>query len=76
MRSVPARARVYILCVALTGGACAVPAPGARPPWPAVLLLAVLFAGCEQITRCTAVGRIQHDQSGISTLTPRTQACP
>ncbi|MEU8954427.1 HD-GYP domain-containing protein [Streptomyces sp. NPDC048518] len=57
MRSVPVRARVYILCVALTGGACAVPAPGARPPWPAVLLLAVLFAGCEQITRCTAVGR-------------------
>lgn len=68
MRSVPARARVYILCVALAGGACAVPAPGARPPWPAVLLLAVLFAGSEQLTRCRRVGRrVPH---GLGTFFP------
>ncbi|MEU7643143.1 HD-GYP domain-containing protein [Streptomyces huasconensis] len=48
MRSVPARARLYILCVALAGAACAAPALNARTPWPAVALLAVLCAGCEQ----------------------------
>ncbi|WP_409240125.1 HD-GYP domain-containing protein [Streptomyces sp. PA5.6] len=56
MRSVPVRARVYILCVALAGVACAAPAPGAHPSWPAVALLAVLYAGCERISRCRVVG--------------------
>ncbi|MEU6991822.1 HD-GYP domain-containing protein [Streptomyces sp. NPDC046465] len=57
MRSVPARARVYVVCVALAGGLCAAPAPGTDPSWPAVLLLAALFAGCEQLSRCHFVGR-------------------
>ncbi|MEU6821916.1 HD-GYP domain-containing protein [Streptomyces atriruber] len=57
MRSVPVRARVYILCVALAGVACAAPAPGTRPSWPAVAFLVVLYAGCEQLTRCRLVGR-------------------
>ncbi|WPO71524.1 HD-GYP domain-containing protein [Streptomyces sp. KN37] len=48
MRSVPARARLYILCVALGGAACAAPALSSRTPWPAVALLAVLCAGCER----------------------------
>ncbi|MEU5683979.1 metal-dependent phosphohydrolase [Streptomyces venezuelae] len=68
MRSVPVRARVYILCVALAGVACAAPAPGARPSWPAVALLAVLYAGCEQITRCRVVGG--HAPRGLGTFFP------
>ncbi|MGW0531667.1 HD-GYP domain-containing protein [Streptomyces sp. NPDC003032] len=51
MRSVPAWARVYTLCVALVGAACAAPALlSGRTPWPAVALLAALCAGCERIT--------------------------
>ncbi|MBM7173485.1 metal-dependent phosphohydrolase, partial [Streptomyces sp. G44] len=48
MRSMPARARLYILCAALAGAACAAPAPSGPAPWPAVALLAVLYAGSER----------------------------
>ncbi|WP_055700423.1 MULTISPECIES: HD-GYP domain-containing protein [Streptomyces] len=68
MRSVPAGARVYILCVALAGAACAVPALTPGTPWPAVALLAVLYAGCEQITRCRFVGR--RAPRGLGTFFP------
>ncbi|MFE0171585.1 HD-GYP domain-containing protein [Streptomyces sp. NPDC059002] len=68
MRSVPVRARVYILGVALAGAACAAPAFGARTPWPAVALLAVLFAACEQVTRCRFVGR--RAPRGLGTFFP------
>ncbi|MGV2917937.1 HD-GYP domain-containing protein, partial [Streptomyces alfalfae] len=47
MRSVPMWARAYILCVTLAGASCAAPALGPHTPWPAVALLAVLYAGCE-----------------------------
>lgn len=68
MRSVPVRARVYILCVALAGVACAVPAAAERPSWSAVALLSVLYAGCEQITRCRFVGR--RAPRGLGTFFP------
>ncbi|CAM5454208.1 HD-GYP domain-containing protein OS=Streptomyces alboniger OX=132473 GN=CP975_23770 PE=4 SV=1 [Streptomyces alboniger] len=48
MRSVPVWARAYLSCVALAGASCAAPALGAHTPWPAVVLLAVLYAGCER----------------------------
>ncbi|MEV0525704.1 HD-GYP domain-containing protein [Streptomyces sp. NPDC050439] len=57
MRSIAPWARAYILCVALAGAACAVPAPASRTPWAALALLAALYAGCEQITRCRIIGR-------------------
>ncbi|AZM57894.1 metal-dependent phosphohydrolase [Streptomyces sp. WAC 01529] len=50
MRSVPAWARVYILSVALAGAVCAAPALSGHTPWPAVTLLAALYAGCERLT--------------------------
>ncbi|MBW5421511.1 HD domain-containing protein [Streptomyces sp. BG9H] len=50
MRSVPPWARVYILSVALAGAVCAAPALSGPTPWPAVTLLAVLYAGCERLT--------------------------
>ncbi|MEU7578086.1 HD domain-containing phosphohydrolase [Streptomyces sp. NPDC041068] len=68
MRSLPAWARVYILCVALAGAVCCAPALGARTPWPAVALLAVLYAACEQITRCRFVGR--RAPRGLGTFFP------
>ncbi|MGW0903661.1 HD-GYP domain-containing protein [Streptomyces sp. NPDC002853] len=57
MRSIAPWARAYVLCVALAGAACAAPAPGSRTPWAALALLAALYAGCEQITRCRIIGR-------------------
>ncbi|UUU24830.1 HD-GYP domain-containing protein [Streptomyces sp. DSM 40750] len=52
MGSVPAWARVYVACVVLGALACFAPLPDGRVPWWAVALLAALYAGCEQITRC------------------------
>ncbi|GHH89523.1 metal-dependent phosphohydrolase [Streptomyces capitiformicae] len=49
-------ARVYVACVAVGALGCLAPLPGVRVPWWAVVLLAVLYAGCEQITRCRIVG--------------------
>ncbi|MFD9908610.1 HD-GYP domain-containing protein [Streptomyces sp. NPDC059063] len=49
MRSVPVRARGYILCAALGGAVCAVPALGPRTPWTPVALLALLYAGGERV---------------------------
>ncbi|MCM2576130.1 HD-GYP domain-containing protein [Streptomyces meridianus] len=58
MRAVPPAARVYILCAVLAAGACAAPAfrSGAGTSWSAVLLLAALYAVCEQLTRCSFLG--------------------
>ncbi|MGP3951972.1 HD domain-containing phosphohydrolase [Streptomyces sp. 7N604] len=58
MRGVPPGARAYILCAVLATVACAGPAlrPGAGTPWGAVLLLALLYAGCEQLTRIPFMG--------------------
>ncbi|MDI3417066.1 HD-GYP domain-containing protein [Streptomyces luteolus] len=59
MRSVPLWAVVYIGLTAVGAALCAAPAldPSARTPWSAVALLAVLYAGCEQITRLRRVGQ-------------------
>ncbi|MEU6079480.1 HD-GYP domain-containing protein [Streptomyces sp. NPDC047108] len=58
MRAVPPGARAYILCAVLAAVACAVPAvrPGAGTPWTVVGLLALLYAACEQLTRCPFMG--------------------
>ncbi|MEU0410975.1 HD-GYP domain-containing protein [Streptomyces griseorubiginosus] len=48
MEAVPARARVYVACVAVAALFCLLPLPAVRTPWWAVALLAALYAGCEQ----------------------------
>ncbi|GAA3773243.1 HD-GYP domain-containing protein [Streptomyces phyllanthi] len=57
MGSVPAWARGYVACVVMAALACLAPLPDLRGPWGAVGLLAALYAGCEQITRCRFPGR-------------------
>ncbi|MEV2250013.1 HD-GYP domain-containing protein [Streptomyces sp. NPDC050147] len=57
MRSIAPWARAYILCAALAAVACAVPALTSRTQWAALALLAALYAGCEQLTRCRVIGR-------------------
>lgn len=51
MEGIPARARVYVACVALGALLCVQPLPATRTPWWALALLAALYAGCEQIAR-------------------------
>ncbi|WP_159669386.1 HD-GYP domain-containing protein [Streptomyces mexicanus] len=60
MEAVPRRARVYVACVVLGALPCVLPvlpalpltaAPGTGTPWAAVLPLAALYAGCEQLAR-------------------------
>ncbi|WP_430377181.1 HD-GYP domain-containing protein [Streptomyces sp. B1-3] len=48
MEAVPVRARAYVACVAVAALLCLLPPPAVRAPWWAVLLLAALYAGCEQ----------------------------
>ena len=57
MGSIPAWARVYVACVVLAAMACLVPLPTIRTPWWVVVLLAALYAGCEQIPRYRPDGR-------------------
>ncbi|MEU6473717.1 HD domain-containing phosphohydrolase [Streptomyces massasporeus] len=56
MEAVPARARVYIACVAVAALLCLLPLPGVRTPWWAAALLAALYAGCERVARSRFVG--------------------
>ncbi|WP_093906942.1 HD-GYP domain-containing protein [Streptomyces sp. cf386] len=50
MEAIPARARVYVACVALCALACLLPSPlTTTVPWRAVVLLAVLYAAGEQV---------------------------
>ncbi|MFI6036990.1 HD-GYP domain-containing protein [Streptomyces sp. NPDC051315] len=51
METVPARARAYVVCVALGALLCLLPLPQVRASWWAVLLLAALYAGGEQVAR-------------------------
>ncbi|MET8245677.1 HD-GYP domain-containing protein [Streptomyces sp. NPDC005202] len=51
MEAVPPRARVYVACVALGALLCLLPLPILRTPWWAVALLAVVYAGGEQLAR-------------------------
>ncbi|MFD8301226.1 HD-GYP domain-containing protein [Streptomyces sp. NPDC059690] len=49
MEAIPARARAYVACVVLGALLCAAPLPRTpAPPWSAVVLLAVVYAGCER----------------------------
>ncbi|MFE6162087.1 HD-GYP domain-containing protein [Streptomyces sp. NPDC056486] len=68
MRSIAPWARAYILCVALAGAACAAPALTSRTPWAALGLLAALYAGCEQASRCRVIGR--RGPNGLGTFFP------
>lgn len=56
MGSVPAGARVYVACAVAAALVCLAPLPGPGATWWAVGLLAALYAGCEQITRCPFMG--------------------
>ncbi|MCG8964311.1 HD-GYP domain-containing protein [Streptomyces sp. CL12-4] len=56
MDAVPARARAYVAGVVLTALLCLRPLPQVTTPWWAVLLLAGLYAGCEQVARTRFVG--------------------
>ncbi|MBD0843441.1 HD-GYP domain-containing protein [Streptomyces sp. TRM68416] len=51
MEGIPARARAYVACVALGALLCLLPLPSVRTPWWALVLLAVLYAGCERLAR-------------------------
>ncbi|MFH8488542.1 HD-GYP domain-containing protein [Streptomyces longisporoflavus] len=68
MRSIAPSARAYILCVALAGAACAAPALTSHTQWGALGLLAGLYAGCEQASRCRVIGR--RGPNGLGTFFP------
>ncbi|MFG2502428.1 HD-GYP domain-containing protein [Streptomyces sp. NPDC048441] len=68
MRSIAPWARAYILLAATGAAACAAPALTSHTPWAALGLLAVLYAGCEQVTRCRIIGR--RAQNGLGTFFP------
>ncbi|WP_073754185.1 HD-GYP domain-containing protein [Streptomyces sp. CB03234] len=59
MVEIPAAARAYIAGAVLCAVTFALPAlgPGARTPWPALALLAALYAVCEWPARCPLLGR-------------------
>ncbi|MFD3808219.1 HD-GYP domain-containing protein [Streptomyces sp. NPDC058619] len=57
MRALPPAARGYILCGVLAALACVTPAfTGAGTPWAAVVLLSVLYLGCELVKFCPLLG--------------------
>ncbi|MFZ3559729.1 HD-GYP domain-containing protein [Streptomyces sp. BH055] len=68
MRSVPPVARAYVLLTAGVAAVCAAPAISAATRWPGVALLALLYAGCEQLGRCRLVGR--RAPKGMGTFFP------
>ncbi|MEV0262617.1 HD-GYP domain-containing protein [Streptomyces sp. NPDC050617] len=59
MRTLPATARAYILCVVAAAALCAAPALryGHAAPWRTALALAALYALCERLTRRPPMGR-------------------
>ncbi|MFE7836607.1 hypothetical protein ACFU53_11290 [Streptomyces sp. NPDC057474] len=68
MGPVPTWARVYVACVVLGALACLAPLPDVHVPWWAVVLLAALYAGYEQITRCPFMGH--RAPKGVGTFFP------
>ncbi|MFC3575707.1 HD-GYP domain-containing protein [Streptomyces yaanensis] len=48
--------RVYVGCAVLCALLCVAPVPGVRVPWWAVVPLAALYAGCEQLPLPRALG--------------------
>ncbi|RVU17293.1 HD-GYP domain-containing protein [Streptomyces antnestii] len=57
MRTVPPLALGCVLCAVAGALVCAAPAAGPTTPWPAVALLAALYAACEHAGRCRVIGR-------------------
>ncbi|MEU5088251.1 HD-GYP domain-containing protein [Streptomyces sp. NPDC021356] len=51
MEAVPPRARAYVTCVALGALVCLLPLPVMPAPWWALVTLAALYAGCNQVVR-------------------------
>ncbi|MFJ3232766.1 HD-GYP domain-containing protein [Streptomyces sp. NPDC086787] len=51
MEAVPARARVYVACAAVLTLLCLLQLHHNRSPWWPVVLLAVVYAGCEHLLR-------------------------
>ncbi|MFI7384234.1 HD-GYP domain-containing protein [Streptomyces sp. NPDC049813] len=68
MRSVPPVARACVLLTVAGAVVCAAPAVTAVASWPAVALLAAVYAGCEQVGRCRLVGR--RAPKGMGTFFP------
>ncbi|WP_405831915.1 MULTISPECIES: HD-GYP domain-containing protein [unclassified Streptomyces] len=57
MRVLPPMARGYILCAVLAAAACVTPAlTDSGTPWAAVVLLALLYPGCELVKICPLLG--------------------
>ncbi|WSP92246.1 HD domain-containing protein [Streptomyces sp. NBC_01233] len=57
MRVLPPVARGYILCAVLAAAACVAPAlTDSGTPWAAVVLLALLYLGCELVKTCPLPG--------------------
>ncbi|WP_432054162.1 HD-GYP domain-containing protein [Streptomyces sp. bgisy022] len=54
MEALPARARAFVAAVAALAVLCLLPGPGAA--WPALALLAALYAGCEHLARSPRLG--------------------
>ncbi|MZD06449.1 HD domain-containing protein [Streptomyces sp. SID5785] len=57
MRSVPPVACAFVLLALGAGLVCAAPALAADTAWPALALLAAVYAGCEHAGRCRIIGR-------------------
>ncbi|MEV5612227.1 HD-GYP domain-containing protein [Streptomyces sp. NPDC052225] len=68
MRSVPPVARAYVLLAVGAALVCAAPAFTPATSWPAVALLACVYAGCEQVGRCRILGR--RAPKGMGTFFP------
>ncbi|MGP4050140.1 HD-GYP domain-containing protein [Streptomyces sp. 2A115] len=68
MGSIPPRARLYVACVVLGAVACPARLADTHTPWGAVVLLAALYAGCEQVSRWRFAGR--HALHGMGTFFP------
>ncbi|MEV6400972.1 HD-GYP domain-containing protein [Streptomyces sp. NPDC051907] len=56
MKGIPSSAGAYVLGAVLCAAVCVLPALRGGAPWSAVLLLAVLYAGCEMPARCRYLG--------------------
>ncbi|MFC8668956.1 HD-GYP domain-containing protein [Streptomyces sp. NPDC057199] len=66
MRPVSPWARVYVVCTALGAACCALPLPATHAPWGAVLLFAVLCAGCELLAGSRFAAGRTPEGAGVS----------
>jgi putative nucleotidyltransferase with HDIG domain len=66
MEALPARARAYVAVVVLLAVLCLTPGP--RSAWPAAVLLAALYAGCEHLARSRRSGAPHPGGTGYPVL--------